>query len=74
MVQQYVGNAIRLAYSAEANCISDFVINKREQEKKKLVGLTSFVKAFPFFKDIMQEREPIEDDEFETEELFMNTT
>jgi hypothetical protein len=73
MVQQYVGNAIRLAYSAEANCISDFVINKREQEKKKLVGLTSFVKAFPFFKDIMQEREPIEDDEFETEELFMNT-
>jgi hypothetical protein len=73
MVQQYVGNAIRLAYSAEASCISDFVINKREKEKKKLVGLTSFVKAFPFFKDIMQERQPIEDDEFETEELFMNT-
>jgi hypothetical protein len=28
MVQQYVGNAIRLSYDAKATCISDFVINK----------------------------------------------
>ena len=38
MVQQYVGNAIRLSYDARANCISDFVINKREEvELKKTI-------------------------------------
>ena len=28
MVQQFVGNAIRLAFDAKATCISDFVINE----------------------------------------------
>jgi len=73
MVQQYVGNAIRLSYDAKANCISDFVINKREEELKKLKGLQGMAEAFPFYKDIIKGAAPIMDTEQETEELFQNT-
>lgn len=73
MVQQYVGNAIRLSYDARANCVSDFVINKREQELKELKGLQKMSEAFPFFKDIIKDNAPIMDTELETEELFYNT-
>jgi hypothetical protein len=73
MVQQYIGNAIRLGYDAKANCISDFVINKREEELAKLKSLQKVADALPFFKDIIKENAPIEDTEMETEELFYNT-
>jgi hypothetical protein len=73
MVQQYVGNAIRLSYDAKAKCISDFVINKREEELAKLKGLQKIGDAMPFFKDIIKQFAPIEDTELETEELFYNT-
>ena len=73
MVQQYVGNAIRLAYDAKAKCVSDFVINKREEELKKLKALQKVGEALPFFKDIIKEFAPIQDTELETEELFYNT-
>lgn len=73
MVQQYVGNAIRLSYDAKAKCISDFVINKREEELKKLKALQKVGEAMPFFKDIIKQFAPIEDTELETEELFYNT-
>lgn len=73
MVQQYVGNAIRLSYDAKAKCISDFVINKREEELKKLKALQKVGDAMPFFKDIIKQFAPIEDTELETEELFYNT-
>ena len=73
MVQQYVGNAIRLSYDAKAKCISDFVINKREEELKKLKALQKVGEALPFFKDIIKQFAPIEDTELETEELFYNT-
>lgn len=73
MVQQYVGNAIRLSYDARANCVSDFVINKREQELKELKGLQKMSEAFPFFKEIIKDNAPIMDTELETEELFYNT-
>lgn len=72
MVQQYVGNAIRLAYDAKATCISDFVINKRERDLAELKGFEQLSKQFPFFEDIIKERQPIEDTEVETEELFQN--
>ena len=39
MVQQYVGNSIRLDYTARAECISDFVINERE---KRLTEIRHF--------------------------------
>ena len=73
MVQQYVGNAIRLSYDAKAKCISDFVINKREEELAKLKALQKVSEAMPFFKDIIKSFAPIEDTELETEELFYNT-
>lgn len=73
MVQQYVGNAIRLSYDAKAKCISDFVINKREEELAKLKALQKVADAMPFFKDIIKNFAPIEDTELETEELFYNT-
>ena len=73
MVQQYVGNAIRLSYDARANCVSDFVINKREQELKELKGLQQMSEAFPFFKEMIKNNAPIMDTEMETEELFYNT-
>jgi hypothetical protein len=73
MVQQYVGNAIRLSYDAKAKCISDFVINKREEELRKLKALQKVGEAMPFFKDIIKQFAPIEDTELETEELFYNT-
>ena len=72
MVQQYVGNAIRLSYNAKANCVSDFVINKREKELQKLKSLQKIGETMPFFKDIIKEFAPIEDTELETEELFYN--
>lgn len=73
MVQQYVGNAIRLSYDARANCVSDFVINKREQELKRLKALQRVGESMPFLKEIIQENNPVMDTDMETEELFYNT-
>jgi len=73
MVQQYVGNAIRLAYDARANCVSDFVINKREQELKELKAWQNVADSDKFLKDLIKEKVPILDTELETEELFYNT-
>lgn len=72
MVQQYVGNAIRLAYDAKATCISDFVINKREKELATLKNFQKIADDYPFFKDIIKENLPIQDTELETEEFFYN--
>ncbi len=73
MVQQYVGNAIRLSYDARANCVSDFVINKREQELKELKGWQHIASTNKFLSDIIKEKYPVEDTVEETEELFYNT-
>lgn len=73
MVQQYIGNAIRLSYNAKAKCISDFVINKREQDLKRIMGMQGIAQTHPFFKDIIKEYEPIQDSPEETKELFYNT-
>lgn len=73
MVQQYIGNAIRLNYDARAKCISDFVINKREKDIKRLKAFQAASEIFPFYKDIIKEFEPVKDTEFETLEFFHNT-
>jgi hypothetical protein len=73
MVQQYVGNAIRLAYDAKATCISDFVINKREAELAKLKTYQKIADTHPFFKDMIKDNKGIQDTEFETEQMFYNT-
>jgi hypothetical protein len=73
MVQQYVGNAIRLSYNAKANCVSDFVINQREQELKKIKTMHQLADAIPFFGDTIKEQFNLEEDPVETEELFINT-
>jgi hypothetical protein len=73
MVQQYVGNAIRLSYDARAECISDFIINKRREDLAKLKGFNKIADTFPFFKDTIKDRLPIGDTELETEEIHMNS-
>jgi len=72
MVQQFVGNAIRLAYDAKATCISDFVINEREKELAELKGFEKVAEAFPFMKDTIKRNLPIGDTPQETEEIFQN--
>ena len=73
MVQQYVGNAIRLSYDATATCISDFVINKREADLQQLKAYEKVAELFPFFKDMIMENTNVQDTPLETEEFFYNT-
>jgi len=73
MVRQFMGNAIRLSYDAEAQCISPFVINKREMELKRIKGFEQVSKQFPFFEGIIKDNLPIGDTEEETEVIFENT-
>ena len=51
MVQQYVGNAIRMDYTAKASCISDFVINKREEDLSKIKKAEIIAEEFPEFEE-----------------------
>ena len=72
MVQQYVGNAIRMSYTARAECVSDFVINERE---KRLAQLEYYHKAsekFPWMSTVIKERTGILDTFNETKEMFYN--
>jgi hypothetical protein len=72
MVQQYVGNAIRLSYDAKAECVSEFVINERE---KKLAELSYYHKVsdqFPWMSDIIKERTGILETYSDTREMFFN--
>lgn len=72
MVQQYVGNAIRLSYNAKAECISDFVINERE---KKLTEIKFYHKAadsIPWMSDIIREKTGILETFNESKEMFYN--
>lgn len=72
MVQQYVGNAIRMDYTAKASCISDFVINKREEELSKLKRAEIIAQEFPEFEEKLKNENPIGDTPLETEEMFRN--
>jgi hypothetical protein len=72
MVQQYVGNAIRLQYNAEAQCISDFVINKREKQIAEAVSHAKNAQNHPMLKSMIQENHQVEDTPEETEQMFRN--
>lgn len=73
MVEQYVGNAVRLAYDAGVESASDFVINRREQELARLKYYEWVANRFPDAKEIITDRVPIGENEMETEELFENS-
>lgn len=72
MVQQYVGNAIRLVYDAKAVCISDFVINEREKDLAEIKAFEKLGEMFPYFKDTIKRNLPVGDTPQETEEIFEN--
>lgn len=70
--RRYVGNAIRLQYDARAECISDFVINKREKEIQEAVSHSENARDFPMLKEMIQETKGVSDDPQETEQMFRN--
>jgi hypothetical protein len=70
MVDQYIGNAIRLAYNARAKTFGDFVINRREKEMMRLKGFQKIAQLIPEVKDLITDRVPIRDTEAETMEDF----
>jgi hypothetical protein len=72
MVQQYVGNAIRLAYDAKAQCISDFVINKREKQLAEINSLHKMAESTPFFAQVIKDSAGLKDTAQESEEMFYN--
>jgi hypothetical protein len=72
MVQQYVGNAIRLSYNASAECISDFVINEREKELATLEFYHDLSESLPFFSETIKERAGLQDTFIESKEMFYN--
>lgn len=70
MVEQYVGNAIRLSYNARAKTFGDFVVNRREKEMLRLKGFHKLSKLMPDMKDVISDRVPIRETEEETMEDF----
>ncbi len=73
IVNQYIGNAVRLDFTAEASSLSDFVINVREKELMKRKFMFRAAEALPEFAGIINERFPLGETEQETEEIFQNT-
>lgn len=73
IVSQYVGNAVRLSYSARAQSISDFVINRREEELSRLKFFHNVAKNFSDMETVLTDRFPLGDTEVETEEIFENS-
>jgi hypothetical protein len=72
MVQQYVGNAIRLSYNGRAECISEFVINEREKQLAQMKFYHRVADANPWMADIVKSRAGLEDTFSESRESFYN--
>ena len=72
MVQQYVGNAIRLSYDAKAECVSDFVINEREKQLSEIRYYHKVSEDFPWMSDIIKERAGLMETYEESREMFFN--
>ena len=72
MVQQYIGNAIRMDYTPKAVSISDFVINRRELQLNKLKYYSALAQNIPVLEDMIKEQQPIGKDEKQTETIFNN--
>lgn len=56
MVQQYIGNAVRLNYTARAKSVSEFVINRREEQLAKLDFLHGMMELAPEFTDVIEDK------------------
>lgn len=72
MVEQYVGNAVRLEYRAKAKSESDYVINRREEQLAKMQFFRQVGDLVPEFKNVIKNNVPIGETEEETEEIFEN--
>jgi hypothetical protein len=72
MVQQYIGNAIRLSYDAKAECVSDFVINEREKQLSEIRYYHKVSEKFPWMSDIIKERAGLMETYEESSEMFFN--
>jgi len=55
MVQQYIGNAVRLNFTARAKSVSEFVINRREEELAKIDFLHGMMELAPEFAGVIEE-------------------
>tara|TARA_R110002020_G_scaffold236386_1_gene448712 strand:- start:342 stop:2591 length:2250 start_codon:yes stop_codon:yes gene_type:complete len=73
MVEQYVGNAVRLAYTARARATSDFAINERESELKKLKFAQGVAANFDFAEKTIKDNFVIGNTPEETEDIFINS-
>lgn len=70
MVNQFVGNAIRLDFNAKAVNVSPFVINRRENELRRLLMMNDVAEAAPSMKEFIKNKYGIGDTKAETEQLF----
>lgn len=73
MIEQYVGNAIRLDLNMDAVAISEFAANRREIELARLKILAGEAARSEVLGDEMRDALPIGESEEETEEIFENT-
>lgn len=73
IVEQWVGNAVRMSFNTKVVSISEFVINRREKELAKVLNLTKIAQNVPEFADTLKQNFPIGDTEEETLEIFENT-
>ena len=72
-VKQYVGNAIRMNYTARAKAYSHFAINRRERELTRAKFAHAVIGIAPEFEGAIRQSFPIGKDEAETEAIFENT-
>jgi hypothetical protein len=72
MVQQYVGNAIRLSFHAKAECISDFVINEREKKMSQLQFFHDAIDNLGWISDYITQKEQLGDSFSESKDKFYN--
>lgn len=73
MVQQYIGNAVRLTFKAKARSVSEFVINRREKELNRLNFLHDMKDNYPDLEEVLATEFGIEGDREETIAIFENT-
>jgi len=72
MVEQYVGNAVRLDYDAGVESTSQFVIDRKDRELNRLKYYEGIVEQFPEQEGLVKDSVAIGDTPQETEELFAN--
>ena len=71
-VEQYVGNAIRLQYTARAISSSEFAINRRDTELGRSLFFTRMANEQPDFQDMIRDTMNIGKTEPDTKAIFEN--